>query len=116
MVHSGNRLSCAITLTLFATGIALSVVLIAIYSRPFTGEVPSDQDCLNKLLLAKSRWKARTRVFSDGAWLKSQNRISAISGLSRMTIQSMRADRAPHAHLLDQRDWNFGQMDNLHGD
>jgi hypothetical protein len=33
-----------------------------------------------------------------------------------MTIQSMRADRAPHAHLLDQRDWNFGQMDNLHGD
>jgi hypothetical protein len=39
MVHSGNRLSCAITLTIFATGIALSVLLIAAYSRPFTGQI-----------------------------------------------------------------------------
>jgi hypothetical protein len=38
MVHSDNRLSCAMTLTLFATGIALSVLMIAAYSRPFTGE------------------------------------------------------------------------------
>jgi Protein of unknown function (DUF4239) len=38
MVHSDNRRACAITLTLFATGVALSVLLIAAYSRPFTGE------------------------------------------------------------------------------
>src|SRR5262245_40944287 len=38
MVHSDNRASCAISLTLFASGIALSVLLIAAYSRPFTGE------------------------------------------------------------------------------
>jgi hypothetical protein len=38
MVHSDNRTSCAISLTLFASGIALSVLLIAAYSRPFTGE------------------------------------------------------------------------------
>ena len=37
MVHSDNRLTCAIALTLFATGIALSLLLIAAYSRPFTG-------------------------------------------------------------------------------
>jgi hypothetical protein len=37
MVHSDNRLACAITLTLFATGIALSLLLIAAYSRPFAG-------------------------------------------------------------------------------
>lgn len=37
MVHSDNRRACAISLTLFATGIALSVLLIAAYSRPFTG-------------------------------------------------------------------------------
>jgi Protein of unknown function (DUF4239) len=36
MVHSDNRRACAITLMLFATGIALSVVLIAAYSRPFS--------------------------------------------------------------------------------
>jgi hypothetical protein len=40
MVHSDNRLTCAITLTLFATGIALSVLLIAAYSRPFTSVGP----------------------------------------------------------------------------
>ena len=34
MVHSDNRLACAIALTLFATGIALSVLLIAAYNRP----------------------------------------------------------------------------------
>jgi Protein of unknown function (DUF4239) len=39
MVHSDNRTTCQIALTLFATGIALSVLLIAAYSRPFTGEI-----------------------------------------------------------------------------
>lgn len=37
MVHSDNRRACAMALILFATGIALSVLLIAAYSRPFTG-------------------------------------------------------------------------------
>src|SRR5262249_16195462 len=40
MVHSDNRLARTITLTLFATGIALSVLLIAAYSRPFTSVGP----------------------------------------------------------------------------
>jgi hypothetical protein len=40
MVHSDNRLTCAITLTLFATGIALSVLLIAAYNRPYTSVGP----------------------------------------------------------------------------
>ena len=35
MVHSDNRLTCGIALTIFATGIALSLVLIAAYSHPF---------------------------------------------------------------------------------
>jgi len=37
MVHGDNKRACAITLTLFATGVALSVLLIAAYSRPFAG-------------------------------------------------------------------------------
>ena len=36
MVHSDNRRACAITLMLFATGIALSVLMISAYSRPYS--------------------------------------------------------------------------------
>ena len=39
MVHSDNRLTCAIAVTLVATGIALSALLIAAYSRPFTADI-----------------------------------------------------------------------------
>jgi hypothetical protein len=35
MVHSDNRLACAIAMILFATSIALSLLLVAAYSRPF---------------------------------------------------------------------------------
>ncbi len=35
MVHSDNRLTSGIALTIFATGIALSLLLVAAYSRPF---------------------------------------------------------------------------------
>jgi Protein of unknown function (DUF4239) len=40
VVHSDNRIASAITLTLFATGVAMSVLLIAAYSRPFTSVGP----------------------------------------------------------------------------
>jgi len=39
MVHCENRIASAISLGLFATGIATSVLLIASHDRPFTGEV-----------------------------------------------------------------------------
>jgi len=41
IVHSDNRLARAIALTLCATGIALSVLLIAAYSHPFNSVGPS---------------------------------------------------------------------------
>ena len=50
MVHSDNRLTCAIALTLFATGIALSLLLIAAYSRPFTGEISVGPDLLKQVM------------------------------------------------------------------
>ena len=40
LVHSDNRLASVISLTLFATGVALSLLLIAAYSRPFTSIGP----------------------------------------------------------------------------
>ena len=50
MVHSDNRLASAISLTLFATGIALSVLLIAAYSRPFTGQTSVGPDLLRQVI------------------------------------------------------------------
>ena len=50
MVHSDNRLSCAIAMTLFATGMALSLLLIAAYSRPFTGEISVRPDLLKQVI------------------------------------------------------------------
>ena len=50
MVHSDNRLTCAIALTLFASGIALSLLLIAAYSRPFTGEISVRPDILKQVI------------------------------------------------------------------
>jgi hypothetical protein len=51
MVHSDNRLACAIAMTLFATGVALSLLLIAAYSRPFTGEISVKPDLLRQVVI-----------------------------------------------------------------
>jgi len=50
MVHSANRRACALTLILFATGVALSVLLIAAYSRPFTGEISVTPELLKQVI------------------------------------------------------------------
>ena len=39
LVHSDNRLASAITMGIFATGVAASVLLITAYDRPFIGEI-----------------------------------------------------------------------------
>jgi hypothetical protein len=54
MVHSDNRLTCAIALMLFATGVALSLLLIAAYSRPFTGEISVGPDLLKQVITSES--------------------------------------------------------------
>lgn len=39
IVHSDNRLASKITMGIFATGVAASVLLIASHDRPFTGQI-----------------------------------------------------------------------------
>jgi hypothetical protein len=39
MVHSDNRLTSAITMALFASGVAASLLLILAHDRPFIGEL-----------------------------------------------------------------------------
>jgi hypothetical protein len=46
MVHSDNRQASAIALGLFATGVALSIVLIASHSGPFSGQISVRPDLL----------------------------------------------------------------------
>jgi hypothetical protein len=55
MVHSDNRRACAIALMLFATGIALSVLLIAAYSRPFTGENSVRPELLKQVIATEAK-------------------------------------------------------------
>ena len=50
MVHSDNRTSAAVAMGLFATGVAVSVVLIASHHRPFTGEISVRPDVLLQVL------------------------------------------------------------------
>jgi Protein of unknown function (DUF4239) len=54
MVHSENRRACAMTLMLFATGIALSVLLIAAYSRPFMGENSLGPELLKQVMTSEA--------------------------------------------------------------
>jgi hypothetical protein len=50
MVHSDNRTTAAIALALFATGAALSIVLVAAYNRPFAGEISVSPDILLQVM------------------------------------------------------------------
>ena len=59
MVHSDNRPACAMTLMLFATGIALSVLLIAAYTRPFTGEDSVAPELLKQVIASEAKEETR---------------------------------------------------------
>lgn len=50
MVHSDNRTTAAIAMAIFATGVAVSVVLIASYNRPFTGAIAVRPDVLLQVM------------------------------------------------------------------
>lgn len=50
MVHVDHRGACAIGLALFATGVAMSILLIGCYSRPFTGEISIGPELLQQAI------------------------------------------------------------------
>lgn len=53
MVHSDNRTATGIALGLFATGVAVSILLIAAHNRPFTGDLSVHPDILLQVLPAQ---------------------------------------------------------------
>jgi len=50
LVHSDNRLTCAIAVAIFATGIALSSLLIAAYGAPFSGDISVGPELLQQVV------------------------------------------------------------------
>jgi hypothetical protein len=46
MVHCDNRAAAAIAMGIFATGVAVSVLLIVSHDRPFSGEISFKPDVL----------------------------------------------------------------------
>jgi hypothetical protein len=76
IVHSDNRLTCAIAQTLFATGIAISVLMIAAYTRPFTGEISVGPDFCSRSSPVSLRLNA---AFSDASSLVRTERVTKIS-------------------------------------
>ena len=48
--HSDNRRTTAIALGIFATGIAICLVLVASHNRPFTGEISVRPDALRQVM------------------------------------------------------------------
>ena len=49
LAHLDNRRNCGIALWLFATGMAVSLLMIAAHSRPFTGEISVGPDLLRQV-------------------------------------------------------------------
>lgn len=50
MIHSENRGAAAAAMGIFATGVAVSILLIASHDRPFTGEISVKPDLLRQVM------------------------------------------------------------------
>jgi hypothetical protein len=55
MTHCDNRMASAISLSLFASGVATSVLLIAAQDRPFTGKISVGPAPLLQVMAAANR-------------------------------------------------------------
>src|SRR5262249_17509210 len=111
IVHSDNRLTCAIAVALFATGIALSSLLIAAYSRPFTGEISVKPELLQEVVPSETA-ASHTTPGSDScrrltASMKAECPLLALNGATGKPITDHFAGGADrrHAHaFVDQGD------------
>ena len=55
-INSGRLVSQSVAwMALFATGVALSVLLIAAYSRPFTGEISVTPELLKQVIATEAK-------------------------------------------------------------
>ena len=76
MIHCDNRVASAITIGLFATGVAASVLLIAAHDRPFTGQISLDpgRSCRScQRVVVKRRPAALLKRRCNERWRSSGN-------------------------------------------
>ena len=106
MVHSDNRTTCRIALMLFATGIALSVLLIAAYSHPFTGEISVGPELLKQVVASPVANPGSTRAFSSLPLMgEGRNRRSELPGKGQGSVETpnspcgKRRDQPPNAPI-----------------
>jgi len=55
LVHADSRGAAAVAMFLFATGVAISILLIASHDRPFTGEIAVGPDLLKQVMPESTR-------------------------------------------------------------
>jgi hypothetical protein len=77
MVHSDNRVTLGITMILFATGIAASVLLILAHDRPFVGEVSVGPGPLLQVMPAPD--KSQSSEMDSGSPLGQSSRRLAMA-------------------------------------
>jgi hypothetical protein len=91
MVHSDNRLASTITMGIFATGVAASVLLIASHDRPFTGEISVGPDPLLQVMPeaeATQQGMIRHPVDNRDAFCPTGHFRSAADAISRAAIRT----------------------------
>ena len=90
MVHSDNRVTSGITMTLFAIGIAASLLLILAHDRPFVGEVSVGPGPLLQVMPAPD--KSQSSEMDCGSAFRHSRRLAMrdvdISGHNPATIFS----------------------------
>ena len=77
MVHSDNRVTSGITMMLFATGVAASVLLILAHDRPFVGEVSVGPGPLLQVMPAPD--KSQSSEMDSGSLLGQSSRRRAMA-------------------------------------
>jgi hypothetical protein len=91
MVHSDNRLAATITMGVFATGMAASVLLIVSHDRPFTGEISIGPDPLLQVMPeaeASQQGMIRHPVDNHDAFCPTGHFRSADDAISRAAIRA----------------------------
>jgi uncharacterized protein DUF4239 len=91
MVHSDNRLASTISMGIFATGVAASVLLIASHDRPFTGEISVGPDPLLQVMPeaeATQQGMIRHPVDNRDAFCPTGHFRSAADAISRAAIRT----------------------------
>jgi len=70
-VHSGNRVTAALAMGVFAAAVAVAIVMIAAQDRPFAGQLGVNPLCSSRSLRADAKGRARRDAALDAGRVPS---------------------------------------------